>query len=491
MSTEGPLIAAIDLGTSACRAAVFDPMGKALAEHYEEYESITLPDGAVEQDAGLWWEVAARCLGSVLSEVDAGAVAALGISAQGHSWVPVGENRRPLRNAFCWLDTRADAEVREALRRVPAEHWGHVAGKLPATWHLLPQALWSRKHEPGLIDGAAKWLMCGDYLIARLTGVFVTDPTAAATTLLLDIRERAWADDFLRAFRIPWEKLPRVRPAGLAVGTAEPDVAEAIALPPRCSVVLGSQDQKLAAFAAGLRPGIATVSLGTATAISTLSDRPSYDRALGVPCFPFLEARQWVFEAPIGATGAALRWARGAIGPAGAGYEGLTALATESPPGANGVQFFPFLSGATSPHWNGQARGAFHGISLSTSRADLIRAVMEGVAFEIATNLLALEQLSSDIEEVVLFGGGARSRVWREIIAAACRRPVRVLSVTEAACLGAAMLAAPAARIFDSPEEAQTGMAPGAEIVAADAPLADAYASVFAAYELDRARLLS
>ncbi|MFQ6098158.1 MAG: FGGY-family carbohydrate kinase, partial [Armatimonadota bacterium] len=393
--------------------------------------------------------------------------------------------------AFCWLDTRAEMEAHDLLRRFPAAYWGRIAGKRPAPWHMLPQALWSRKHEPGLIDGGSKWLMCGDYLAARLAGAFVTDPTVAAGSLLLDISECAWADALLRAFRIPREKMPSVRAAGLSLGPVHPDVAEEVGLPLRCKVALGSQDQKLAAFAAGLRPGVATVSLGTATAVTVLAERPTFNHDLRIPCFPFLGRREWVLEAPIGATGAALRWARKAIGPAGADYDSLSWLAAESQPGCGGVLFFPFLSGATSPHWNPQALAAFEGVSLATGRGDLIRAVMEGVAFEIATNVRALERVSGVIEEVVLFGGGAKSPLWRDIIAASCGRRVRLLRTAEAACLGAAMLAASAAGLCESAEDARRRMAPGSEVVAPDDGLADAYETVFARYEEARERLLS
>ncbi len=185
----GRFIAAVDLGTNSCRAELFAPDGMALSRHSVEYPVLTGEPGAAEQDAHGWWDALCACLRATLQQtgIAAGDVAALGLSAQGHSWVPTDERFRPLRNAFTWLDQRAAGHARELLDERGGEFWGQLAGKTPGPWHLLPQLLWLREAEPETARAAAHLLMAHDFVMAKLTGRSVTDYTTAAAALLFDI----------------------------------------------------------------------------------------------------------------------------------------------------------------------------------------------------------------------------------------------------------------------------------------------------------------
>jgi len=294
-------IAAVDLGTTSCRAEVFSLDGEPLGRHSVEYSVDTPVPGAAEQDAETWWQAACECLRGALQRAGAEGkdVLAVGFSCQGHSWVPTDAGFRPLRPAFTWLDQRAARQAQSLLDEAGAECWGALAGKTPGPWHMLPQILWMREHEHDVINRAQHLLFVQDFLIARLTGRPATDYTTAAATLFFDITSNAWDGATLDRYRIAMRSLPEVVASGTAVGTVTHDAAAATGLSTETVVVTGAQDQKCAAFGAGLAPGIATASLGTATAIEALMDRPAFDVNVPIPCFPYLQADTWVLEAAI------------------------------------------------------------------------------------------------------------------------------------------------------------------------------------------------
>lgn len=465
---------ALDLGTSGCRAALFGLDGRCLARRHAEYGLLSPEPGAAEQDPDVWWQSLVSCVRGAQQEAPDARVLAVGVSAQGHSWAPVDANLRPLRRALTWLDARAGEQARGLLERHGADLWGRLAGKLPGQWHMLPQLLWLREHDPDSLAGAWRFLCAHDFLIARLTGETVTDYTNAATTLLFDIAGGTWAGALLKEYAVYAGLLPEVRPAGsLAGGLTEAAAAE-LGLPAGTPVAVGAQDQKCAALAAGLAPGTATASLGTATAVIARAEAPRFSPEHGgIPCFPYLAQGQWVLEAPLATTGGALRWLRDTLqSPVGGvtdpdrpgsvtpptgdsevlgGYGQMIAAAEAVPPGAEGVLFFPYLAGAGAPFWRGDTRGAFCGLTLGSGPGHMTRAVLEAAAYDIAANLEHMRALGSAIERLVLFGGGARSALWPDIIAAVCEVPVLAGADSEAASRGAAMLAGLALGLNTSP----------------------------------------
>ncbi len=447
------VVIAVDLGTTGCRAVAFDEAGARLGSHYVEY-GVTHPEpGAAEQEAEGWWSATRTCIKGVVAQMGAPeSVVALGLSAQGHSWVPTSEDLRPLRPALTWLDTRASDVARELLAARGAPFWGQRVGKTPGPWHMLAQLLWLRERERRTVEEAAHYLLAHDFLCARLTGRPATDFTNASTTLLFSLRDFEWDRSLAWEHLIDARRLPAAHAAGSVAGPLGWEVARDLGLPAAIPVAVGAQDQKCAALAAGLEEGVATVSLGTATAITALARRPSFDQSTGIPCFPYLWRDSWVLEAPLTTTGGALRWLRDFLRLWGCGeleYGTLTQTAAGSPPGSNGVRFLPFLAGAGAPHWVGDARGGVVGLGLDTSPADVVRALLEGVAFEIRTNLEAMRGQGVQITGLRLFGGGARSDLWAALIADVTALPVERTRDVEMSVAGAAMLAFAAAGVAD------------------------------------------
>lgn len=472
-------IAAIDLGTTGCRAELFSLQGETLGRHGVEYHISSPTPDAAEQEAVGWWSATCECMRQALkqAELPGGQVLAVGLSTQGHSWVPTDAKFHPLRAAFTWLDRRSAPQAQRLAEQVGAEQWGQVAGKTPAPWHMLPQLLWLREHEPHVLQAARHLLFAQDFLIAHLTGKPVTDYTVATASLLFDITENAWSSKLLRQYGVAERMLAQVLPAGTVAGHLSREGAAQMGLSSDTVAVVGAQDQKCAALGAGLAPGIATASLGTATAISALTEKPVFRSDAPIPCFPYLQRGTWVLEAPLATTGGAMNWLREALRPVAPdlSYAALVDLAAKAPPGAAGVCFFPYLAGAGIPHGRVQARAAFAGLTLGTRVHHLSRAVLEGVAFEIAGALQVMKQAGCRIRRLYAFGGGVRSRLWCEIIAAAVDIPFMVCAEAETALRGAAMLAARGALPADQATAMQEALRSEARPVQAGADRRDLY----------------
>lgn len=477
----------VDLGTTVCKAALYTITGQLLSSSSLEYPLISPQPEVVEQDAALWWALALRTMAATVEQAGpAGrAVCGIGVSSQGISFVPVSPSGKILRNALCWLDTRAGAESDDIRAQVSDAHLFALTGKRSSAAYTLPKLLWLRAHEPDLYAEAGTFLMAHDYLVYRLCGAQVTDYSLAGGSLLLDLHALAWSDELLGAFDIHATQLPRLAWAGAPAGSLAEPVARLLGLRAGTPVIVGGQDQKCAALAAGIRPGVATVSLGTAAAISVLTDRPVLDPVRRIPTFPFVRPGQYVLEGVVGTAGAALRWARDAFFP-DAEYATLDRLAAASPPGARGVQFHPHLAGATSPHWQSAARGSFTGLSLAAARGDLVRSIFEGVAFEIKANLDAICALTTaagqpEIAEIYLFGGGAASQTWQSILAQVTGRPVSATRTVDMANWGACILAGIGTGKYEDRFDAWLSGDRAAPVVPQPDDI-ERYASLYAAY---------
>ncbi|NPV54291.1 MAG: hypothetical protein HPY71_12370 [Firmicutes bacterium] len=561
------LLLSIDLGTTACKAAVFEPGGRVLGEGYVEYPLVARSEVEIEQDAGEWWDVTVRavnlafesaqvgraglCAGShVETGIWAGAgvspdeVVALSVSSQGISVVPVDRHGEPLRMAISWLDTRARDQGEWLERELGgSEKIFHATGKRPSAAYTLPKLLWFRDNEPDVFRAADKFLMPLDFIVKRLTGQAVTDHSMASGTLMYDLHEGGWSGSVLDKCGISRAVLPEIRWAGSAISKLMPKAARELGLSPETLVVLGGQDQKCAALGAGLAPGTATISLGTAGALTAYARRPVLDAGMRIPCCPHVEGKRWVLEGVVSTAGASVKWFASAVmeafaasgnvssiddlskgcgvsnignignmgnvsstgdrdsfGKAGnigdtiaaAGedssrtlsrlYQHLDELASKSRAGSGGLFFLPHLAGASTPHWNAGAKGLFHGISLATTAGDLFRSVLEGIAFEFKENLEIIESLVGPVNEVIIFGGGARSPVWAGIFANALNKPVLRLSTSEAASLGASILAGVGSGIYKTYAEGLTAVEGLRSRENPDPGLVAAYEDVFRDY---------
>jgi xylulokinase len=503
------LLIGIDLGTAGCKAAVYDESGVPPLKsrrgavlrseaHLDLGRPITLSSTMIEQDPEVWWDALCRTIDLALDAAEAGRregmglrsrVSAIAVSSQGISFVCLDEKGRPLGNAISWLDNRAAAECKTIQARYDDAALFAITGKRAAPFYLLPKLLWLREHRPDTWARTRSVLMGHDYLVHRLCGARITDHSMAGGTLLYDLRALNWSAALLSAFEIPRTWLPELRWSGTAVGPLLPEVARALGLSPDVVIVTGGQDQKCAALGAGIRDGVATLSLGTASAIVEGMDAPLTDPKMRIPTFTFVQRGRWVLEGVIATGAGSLRWHRDTLAP-GTSYSTLDGEATAIPRGAEGVRFYPHLSGATSPHWQPEARAAFQGLSLASTRAHMTRALLEGVAYEMRTNLEITQTLAGPVKEAIVFGGGAKSALWRAIIGDVLNLPLAWSPNVETASLGAAMLAGVGCGLFATLDSARDQMLPLTQRREPDSRAAAEYEGLYADYRAGEARLL-
>lgn len=491
------LLIGIDLGTTGCKAAIYDQIGVLRGESYLEYGLITLSPTEIEQDPHAWWDLTCRAIRLAMEAAGAGGrdaangneVAAISVSSQGISFVCLDTAGEPLGNSINWLDSRAGAECDAILAKYDAAALFAMTGKRVAPFYVLPKLMWLREHRPATWAATRKILMGHDYLLYRLCGEMVTDHSMAGGTLLYDLHALDWSVSLLDDFGISPDLLPALCWPGTPLGRLKPEVAKVLGLSPRVVVTTGGQDQKCAALGAGIHDGAATVSLGTATAIVQVMDAPHTDPERRIPTFTFLQPQRWVLEGVVGTGAGSLRWHRDVLAP-GVPYAILDAEAAAVPRGSDGVRFHPHLSGATSPYWRPEIHAAYENLSLATARGHLTRAVLEGVAFQVRANLEVTQAVAGPVREAILFGGGAKSALWREIISDVIGLPLAWTPSVEAASAGAAMLAGIGAGVFASFEDARAHMVGVEACREPDAGAVAEYDKWYRAYCLAEARLM-
>jgi len=464
------LLLGLDVGTTSVKAGLFDAAGTCLAVAVEEYHlDHPAPDRA-ELDAETYWRASQVAIRRAVAAAGAGRedVAALAVSSQGETVVPVDAAGRALGPALVWLDNRALAESREIAEVFGESSIYDVTGvpSVVPTWSAC-KILWWRRHAPDLFARARRFLLVEDLLLHRLTGRFVTEGGVHCTSLLFDIRNHAWWDDMLGVVGIDSSRLPELARPGDVVGTLTTDAAEALGLSRRLLVVAGGMDQGAGAIGVGnVGPGIVSESTGGALTLQAAVDHHGGDPTRQTPVYVHSAPGMYLYCPVCPTGGMALTWFRDQFGSdevtraANEGrnaYDLLIALAGHIPPGSEGLLMLPHLMGAFSPEYEPEARGAFYGFTLRHGKGHFVRAVLEAVAFMLRRNLELLAGAGATAEEIRSHGGGARSDLWNQIKADVCARPVVTLAGDDAAIRGDAMLAGVAAGVF--PDLAEAGRA--------------------------------
>jgi xylulokinase len=418
------LCAGIDVGTSGVKVVVIDREGVVRRTATASYELIVPRPGWAEQDPEAWWRATQQCLAAVGWRTGARAGDRVGITGQMHGAVCMDAAGDVIRPAILWNDQRTVAEC-EFISRVAGGDRVRVAtGSPPLTGFQLPKLLWLRTHEPTAYARIHSVLLPKDYIRWRLEGRRATEPSDASGTGVFDIRSRQWSSEILGSLRIDPAWFPPV----------ESSVA-----------VRGAGDQAAAAVGTGaVRQGVISVSLGTSGAVCAALDELPASRhdAVQLGCHA---TGAWMGMTVMLSCGGALRWWRDAV-PRPVSYDELTAGVDGVVAGCEGLTFLPYLSGERSPHNDPGARGAFVGLTLRHGPAHLARAVLEGVTFGLRDGLDVLTAITGIWpKEVRVTGGGARSAVWRKIIADVFEVPCVTMATDEGPAYGAAVLAGVAA----------------------------------------------
>ena len=460
MKATETLILGIDVGTTNAKALLATPEGKVVAQAVQSHPLLTPRPGWVEQNAEDWWRSTAAVAAQVMRESGAEPeqVAALGISGQGCAATLINRAGRPLRPSIIWMDARSGAEC-AAMEQRAGERLFQINGKQPAPYNVDPKLLWLQRHEPDVLQDAWCSLTTTGYINYRLTGEAVTNVSDASIPFAFDQRACDWSEELIAAFEIPRRLYPAVAPCQQIIGELTPEAAAAMELRPGIPVIAGGEDTSAAGLAVGvMQPGQAMLSLGTGGSIYIAQAEPVAHPQLLT--FAHVLAGQWFVGGTIVAFGASLAWCKDLLGHTD--FEHMTALAASIDPGARGLIFLPYLSGELQPINDGSARGVFFGLSLNTGQPELIRAVLEGVAFSIAHNIQVAREVGAQISELRAVGGPTRSPLWCQIIADITGQPLTVLRDNPGAPLGNVFLAA-----------AGVGLIPDAGVAAAQAAVVD------------------
>ncbi len=432
---SAPLVG-VDVGTSGTKGVAIDDEGSVLASAEATYPLSTPRNGWAEQDPEDWRQATESVLAELRAAV--GAPAAVGLSGQMHGLVALDAHDRVLRPAILWNDQRTAQECHAIERAVGLERLIALTGNRALPGFTAPKLLWLRRHEPDVYAQIARIALPKDYVRLRLCGEHATDVSDASGTLLLDVAERRWSEAVLEALEVPHQWLPPALESPSVTGMTEDGVP----------IAAGGGDQAAGALGVGVdRPGPASVVLGTSGVVFAALETFAADPQARVHAFCHAVPGSWHAMGVMLSAAGSLRWLRDIVAP-GVSYDELLGEATGWPAGTEGLTFLPYLVGERTPHADPDARAAFAGLGVRHDRGALVRAVLEGVAFGLRDSLELISELGGRPELGRVSGGGARSKLWLEIVASVLELPLERVAVDEGAAFGAAILAGVAAGVW-------------------------------------------
>lgn len=438
----------IDVGTTGTKVIITDEKGNICGKGYKEYALITLPGGKIEQNADDWYDAAVFATREALKTFtgDKNDIAAISLSTQGGSTLPVDENFRPLSNAYTWMDRRAVKEIEEAAAEVGSDFIYKKTGWEPDPSLDIAKLRWMQIEEKELFDKAYMFLTTTEYMNFRLTGNAVTDPGNAAMRQLIDIRTGDWDDGLLSLAGVTRERLPKCLPTGAYIGNLKKEAADDLLLPESVKVYNGGHDQYCAAVGCGaVSDGDMLLSTGTTWVVLGVSREPIFtDSYLAPGVHPCKGTYGNI--ASLQSAGSALKWLKNTIGEND--FAKIDAEAEKRRESAKNLYFYPYLAGAGFPHNIRDFNSCVLGLELMNDKFDLARALMEGVAFETRSVLEEFEKFGTRIESLKMVGGAAKSEVWSRITCDVCGCEILFPTEADTCCVGAAILAAVGCGIY-------------------------------------------
>lgn len=469
-------ILGIDVSTTATKALLIDEQGGVVAVATSTYPLSTPKPLWAEQDPHLWWEATQQSICEVLESptVDPAAVTGVGLTGQMHGLVLLDAGGKVLRPAILWNDQRSAAECDQMRETLGLARLVEITGNDAFPGFTAPKLLWVRKHEPEIYERIHQVLLPKDYVRFRLTGEYATDRAGAGGTLMLDLSSRDWSAELLEAFDLPPQWLPRTHEGTEVTGRINETAAERTGLAPGTRVVGGGGDQAAQAVGVGaVEPGVVALTLGTSGVVFAASNRPLTERDGRLHAFPHALPEKWHVMGVMLSAAGSLRWYRDVVAP-GVEFDALLEETVEVEPGSEGLVFLPYLSGERTPHADPNVRAAFVGLTLKHGRGHMTRAVLEGVAYGLRDNFALMRKVGLEsIDQVRISGGGARSPLWRQILADTCGVDLVTVKTTEGAAFGAALLAGIGTGVWSSAREA---CAAGVELGSTTTPNADTQA---------------
>lgn len=445
----------IDIGTGGSRAVVIDESGKIIASAIEEHAPFASPKiGWAEQTPDDWWRAVVKIIREILTKVKAEEIGAISFSGQMHGSVFLDEADEVLRPALLWCDQRTEKQCAEITEKIGADNLIKLVSNPAVTGFTLPKILWLRENEPEIWKQVKTVLLPKDYIRLKLSGDKASDVADSSGTLLFDVANRKWSDAMLSAFEIAEELLPQVFESIEITGEVSKKSAGETGLKTGTKIVAGAGDNAAGAIGMGLsKPGTVGVTIGTSGVVFGVTSEPKLDLEGRIHTLCHAVPNRWHNTGVTLAAGLSLKWFRENFGD-GKSFDELVNDAAEISSGADGAIWLPYLMGERTPHLDANARAAFIGLTASHTKAHLTRAVMEGVAFSLRDSVEIFKQTGAKIERIRLGGGGAKSKLWRQIQADVYNQEVEILEADQGAAFGAAILAGVGAGKWKTVDEA-------------------------------------
>jgi xylulokinase len=488
----------IDIGTSGCKASVVDAEGRVSGRAYREYALHSPGPGMQEIDPELVWRSVKEVIARAAAASGAGAgVRALSVSSFGEAIVPVARDGGALRNAILYIDRRGAEEARSLAEGLGEERVLAITGAPPHAMYSVSKLLWLRRHERAAFDGAWKFLLLADFALLRLGARPHTDYSLAARTQAFDVSRKAWSPEILDFAGIGEGRLGEAVQAGAVVGELGRALAGELGLAAGTLLVAGGHDQCCAALGSGVAgPGVAVDGLGSTECVTPAFDRPVINAATaaaGFACVPHVLEGLYVTYAFTFTCGSVLKWFRDALaGDRRAEAERRGAdvfdLLIEEAVGAPGgdpspLLLLPHFAGAATPYMDSGAKGAIVGLGIETTGRDIVRAILEGVTFEMMVNLERLEEAGIAVDELRAAGGLAKSEAFLQLKSDMMGRPISALDAGEAGTMGVAMLAGAACGLFPSARAASSSLARVRRVFEPDMAARERYLERFELYK--------
>jgi xylulokinase len=461
----------IDVGTTGSKALLVDATGAVTASATTEYPMFTPQPLWSEQNPADWWSATVTSIRQVLEQggVTAEQVAGVGLTGQMHGLVLLDAQGEVLRPCIMWNDQRTAAQCAAITQKVGAENVLRLTGNPVLPGFTAPKIAWVQEHEPDVYARAAKVLLPKDYARYRLTGGFFSEVSDASGTSLFDVGQRQWSDEMLAALSLPRQWLPEVTESPVVSAHISAAAAKETGLRQGTPVVGGGGDQAAQAVGTGIiNEGVVSATLGTSGVVFAASDTYRLEPEGKLHAFCHAVPGMWHLMGVMLSAAGSFRWYRDALGDLERlqaeetgrdAYDLLTEAAAEVPPGCEGLLFLPYLTGERTPYPDPHARGVFFGLTLRHGKAHMTRAVLEGVTYGLRDSLELMRALGLSIEQVRASGGGARSPLWRQMLADVFDTEIVTVKVTEGAAYGAALLAGVGAGVFgDVADACQTAV---------------------------------
>jgi xylulokinase len=453
----------LDIGSTGCKAIVFDPNGKILGSGFKEYDIILDQNGKAEQDPENIWRITCQVIRYAVKDIKSTLIFALGLSVQGDAIIPVDKNFNALHNAILGMDYRSLPQVEAIEKQFDPKEIFKITGMRPHPMNSLSKLLWFRDNYPSVYKKTFKITTFADFILGKLGADPIIDYTMATRTMAFDLSSNEWSEKILNKLDINKKVFSDAKPSGTCVGKINADLAEKLGLNKNMLLVTGGHDQTCAALGAGITDkGTGIISTGTAEVLSSAFTEPLTNETMFdsfYPCYRYVKDGMYFTFSLNHIGGLLLRWYRDnfsyteLIEAQRKNLDPYQLMIDKIPPGSSNVMFLPHMNGSGTPWCDMFSKGAIIGLTMSTTRHHIVRAILESQSYELKININNLEKAGIKINKFIAVGGGSKSEIWLQIKSNILNKVIYTVKNKEAACLGAAILAGYGANVYKSLKE--------------------------------------